>query len=139
MNTTPWRRTSCRALLALPLALLLAAPAFAQTAEAPVPIRAERVHSHETHADVQRAAITVLPGGYEPAAVVLEAGVPAELVFTRPASGGCGNEVQIPDFGVGKTALPVGEAITVQFTPEEPGTYAFTCGMNMLRGTLIVE
>lgn len=139
MNTTSRRRTSRHALFALPLALLLAAPAFAQTAEAPVPIRAERVHSHEAHADVQRAAIKVLPGGYEPAAVVLEAGVPAELVFTRPASAGCGNEVQIPDFGVGKTALPVGEAITVQFTPEEPGTYAFTCGMNMLRGTLIVE
>lgn len=139
MNTTPWRRTSRRALLALPLALLLAAPAAAQTADDPAPVRAERVHSHETHDDVQRAEITVLPGGYEPAAVVLEAGLPAELVFTRPADAGCGNEVQIPDFGVEKTALPVGEAVTVRFVPEEPGTYAFTCGMNMLRGTLIVE
>lgn len=139
MNTPLQRRTSRRALLALPLALLLVAPVSAQTADAPAPVRAERVHSHVTHGDVQRAAITVMPRGYEPSTIILAAGVPAELVFTRPADAGCGNEVQIPDLGVEKTALPVGEAITVRFTPEEPGTYAFTCGMNMLRGTLIVE
>jgi plastocyanin domain-containing protein len=138
MTTTLWQ-TSRRALLAL-LALLLAVPVAAQTAgDDPAPVRAERVHSHETHDDVQRAEITVLPGGYEPSAIALEAGVPAELVFTRPAEAGCGDEVQIPDFGVEKTTLPVGEAVTVRFTPEEPGTYTFTCGMNMLRGTLLVE
>lgn len=140
MNTILWRRASRRTLLALPLALLLGvSAATAQTASDPAPVRAERVHSHVTHAEVQRAEITVLAGGYAPATVVLEAGIPAELVFTRPADAGCGGEVQIPDLDVGKTALPVGEAVTVRFTPEAPGTYAFVCGMNMLRGTLVVE
>lgn len=136
MNIPSTRR---RVLFVFSLGLVLllgAATARAQSTDA---VRAERVHSHETHGEVQRAAITVTPRKYAPSAVVLAAGIPAELVFTRPEAGGCGDEVHVPDLGVEKTALPVGEAVTIRFTPAEPGTYEFLCGMNMLRGELIVE
>ena len=87
---------------------------------------------------VQTAAVTVGPGGFSPREVRLEAGVPARLVFTRTTDGTCATEVQVPDLGVPKTALPLDEPVAVTFTPEEAGTYAFTCGMGMMRGTLVV-
>jgi len=145
VNATPIRQPDYRRVLpalALSLALLLGvSTAGAQSAVRPSPgtVRAERVHSHETHADVQRVAIQVTASGYEPSVLLLEAGVPAELVFTRPDAAGCGDAVQIPALGVGRTALPVGEPVTIRVTPGEPGTYPFYCGMDMLRGELVVE
>jgi plastocyanin domain-containing protein len=42
------------------------------------------------------------------------------------------------DFG--KSAqLPTGETVPVEFLPEQPGEYEFTCQMGMLRGKVIVE
>ena len=87
---------------------------------------------------VQTVAVTVGPGGFAPDRVALRAGVPARLVFTRTTDRTCATEVQVPSLGVGKTALPLDEAVVVTFTPTEAGTFAFTCGMGMMRGTLIV-
>ncbi len=42
------------------------------------------------------------------------------------------------DFG--KSAhLPTGETVPVEFLPEKPGEYEFTCQMGMFRGKLIVK
>lgn len=87
---------------------------------------------------VQTAAVTVGPDGFAPDRIALRAGVPARLVFTRTTDRTCATEVQVPSFGVGKTALPLDEAVAVTFTPTEAGTFAFTCGMGMMRGTLVV-
>jgi P-type Cu+ transporter len=114
-------------------------PDHAHLAAAADTVRAERVHSHDQHVDVQRVSIEVTSGGYVPGAILLERGLPAELVFTRTTGSGCAAEVHIPELGVAKTALPQDEAVTVRFTPEKAGTFAFLCGMDMLRGTLIVE
>jgi plastocyanin domain-containing protein len=89
--------------------------------------------------DVQRAAIEVTSRGFVPETVGLVAGVPAELVFTRTTASGCAAVVHIPDLGVDRTELPQGEAVTIRFTPTEPGSYEFLCGMNMLRGTIVVK
>ena len=51
----------------------------------------------------------------------------------RPAE-----EVVIPDFGVRKF-LPTGERTTIEITPRVAGRYAFTCGMSMLRGSIVAE
>jgi plastocyanin domain-containing protein len=40
----------------------------------------------------------------------------------------------------GKSAkLPTGETVAVEFLPDKPGEYEFTCQMGMFRGKLIVE
>ena len=80
----------------------------------------------------------VVQGGYEPAAIRVVAGRPVKLVFDRREISGCSEEVVIPEFGI-RRFLPAGEKTTVEITPDEPGTYEFTCGMGMLRGRLIVE
>ena len=85
----------------------------------------------------QEITITV-DGGYSPAVVTVKAGRPVRLVFDRKDSGGCSEEVVFPDFGV-RQFLPTGKQTVVEVTPPKAGRYAFTCGMSMLRGTLVAE
>lgn len=84
----------------------------------------------------QEARITV-KGGYSPATVRLTAGVPARLIFDRQETSRCSEELRIPAFGV-RQPLPQGRETVVEFTPARAGTFPFTCGMEMLRGELVV-
>jgi plastocyanin domain-containing protein len=86
---------------------------------------------------VQEVKITV-HGGYDPAHVRVKRGVPVRLVFDRQETSGCSEEIVLPDFGIRKF-LPAHKQTAVEFTPERPGIYDFTCGMSMLRGRLTVE
>jgi len=86
---------------------------------------------------VQEVAITV-KGGYTPDVIVVKAGQPVRLHFTRQESSSCSEMVLFPDFG--KSArLPEGEQVVVEFTPGRAGEYGFQCQMGMLRGKLIAE
>ena len=42
------------------------------------------------------------------------------------------------DFGIARD-LPAYKTTPVEFTPDKAGEFVFTCGMNMLRGKLIVQ
>ncbi len=86
---------------------------------------------------VQEIDVTV-KGGYQPSAIVVKAGVPLRLNFTRRESTPCGEEVLLPDFGK-RAHLPQDKTIAIEVTPKKPGEYEFTCGMNMYRGKLIAE
>lgn len=86
---------------------------------------------------VPEVTITV-DGGYSPAAVRVTAGRPVRLIFDRRDTGSCSEEVVFPDFGIRKF-LPTGQKTTIEITPPAAGRYAFTCGMSMLRGTLVAE
>ena len=88
---------------------------------------------------VQVAEVTIGPNGYQPKQIVLEAGVPARLVFTRTTDGTCIKQIQIPAFGIEKTDLPLNEAVTFEVTPEKAGTFTFACGMDMMTGTILVK
>lgn len=86
---------------------------------------------------VQEVAITV-KGGYTPDLIVVKAGQPLRLRFTRQESSACSEMVLFPDFKQ-SAKLPEGEEVSVEFTPDKPGEYGFQCTMGMLRGKLIVE
>jgi plastocyanin domain-containing protein len=86
---------------------------------------------------VQEVEIRVA-GGYSPAHVRVRRGVPVRLVFDRQENSGCSEEVVLPEFGI-RRYLPPGERTAVEFTPDRPGRYEFTCGMSMLRGSVTVE
>ena len=86
---------------------------------------------------VQRVKITV-KGGYTPDVVVVKKGLPVELDFYRDEASACTEQVVFPDFNISRR-LPAFETTPVQFTPEREGEFTFTCGMNMVRGKLVVE
>ena len=85
---------------------------------------------------LQRIRIEV-KGGYSPAVIRVRAGLPVRLDFHRDETNTCTEEVVIPDFGI-RSYLPAHRTTPVSFTPAE-GTYEFTCGMGMVRGTIIAE
>jgi plastocyanin domain-containing protein len=85
---------------------------------------------------MQRILVEV-KGGYAPAVIRVRAGAPVRLDFHRDETNPCTEEVVIPDFGI-RTYLPAHRTTPVSFTPAA-GTYEFTCGMGMVRGTIIAE
>jgi hypothetical protein len=87
---------------------------------------------------VARVAIEAGGRGFAPDTVRVVAGQPTDLVFTRTSASRCVADVHIPDLGVGRTDLVLNEPVAIRIQPEEPGRYQFRCGMDMLKGTIIV-
>jgi len=86
---------------------------------------------------IQEVKVTV-KGGYTPDVIEVLAGHPVKLSFYRDETSSCSEELAIRDFGILR-ALPAFRETSIEFTPEKAGTFEFTCGMNMLRGKLIVK
>ena len=80
----------------------------------------------------------VVKGGYTPDTIVVQAGQPVRLLFYRDETADCSEQVVFEDFGVIQL-LPAFQTTAVEFTPKTPGEYQFRCGMNMLKGLLVVE
>jgi plastocyanin domain-containing protein len=97
----------------------------------------ERVAARTSDKGVQEIDITV-KGGYSPDVVVVRAGTPVRLNFYRDETASCSDRVIFGDFGVARE-LPAFKTTPVEFTPERAGEFTWTCGMNMLRGKLVVE
>jgi plastocyanin domain-containing protein len=76
-------------------------------------------------------------GTYAPDRVEVEVGQPIRMIFHRHEANACTAQVVFPDFGIVKD-LPVGRPVPIEIMPQEPGEYQFHCGMNMVRGRLIV-
>jgi plastocyanin domain-containing protein len=72
---------------------------------------------------------------YNPNTIKLKAGVPAEITFSQAQ--GCTQVVQSTDLGFSED-LSAGPK-TVKLQGLQPGTYAFSCGMNMVFGKIVVE
>jgi len=83
-------------------------------------------------------AMILVKGGYTPDTIVVQRGKPLRLNFRREETASCSEKVIFADFGR-SADLPTGQLVSVELLPEEPGEYAFACGMGMFRGKLIVE
>ncbi len=81
--------------------------------------------------------VTLSSKGYEPSRIEAKKGQPIKLAFYRADAENCGGEVVFPSQGIRKK-LPVGQTTVVEVTPKETGELAYTCGMGMLRGALVV-
>ncbi len=88
-------------------------------------------------AGVQEIKVTV-KGGYSPDVIVVKQGTPVRLDFYRDEAASCSEQVVFGDFGIARD-LPAYKTTPVEFTPDKAGEFTFTCGMNMLRGKLIVQ
>ncbi|HEX8845434.1 MAG TPA: cupredoxin domain-containing protein [Pyrinomonadaceae bacterium] len=97
----------------------------------------ERVAAKVVEEGVQEIEITV-KGGYSPDVVVVREKTPVRLNFYRDETASCSEQVVFQDFGIVRD-LPPFKTTAVEFTPDRPGEFTFTCGMSMLRGKLIVE
>ena len=82
--------------------------------------------------------VTVNKNGFSPSTIEVEKGYPLTLVFRRATKEGCGNKVVFPSLNISRN-LPVGKNVTVKFTPDKTGDISFTCGMGMMKGSIVVE
>ena len=87
---------------------------------------------------IQAAKVSLTKDGYAPASVTVRRGIPVRLTFLRQVEVTCGTEISIPEYNI-KRELPLNEAIVIDFTPNKAGEILFVCGMNMLRGKIVVK
>lgn len=85
--------------------------------------------------DVQKISVDVSKGYYDPNIIKLKAGVPAEITFSQ--SSGCTAQVLSKELGFFED-LSSGP-VTVKLGALDPGTYSFSCGMEMVFGSIVVE
>jgi plastocyanin domain-containing protein len=86
---------------------------------------------------MQEIKVTV-KGGYLPDVIVVKKDVPVRLNFYRDETSSCSEQVVFGDFGIARD-LPASKTTPIEFTPDKSGEFIFACGMNMLRGKLIVQ
>jgi hypothetical protein len=121
VTTSPFERLAER----LPLTL-----AEAVALEIPEPPHKPVRVPIETHL-TQRVRIEVTDG-YDPAHIVVAAGIPLEITFTEGS--GCLAKVVFEDLGI-EADLTTGGAV-VHIPALEPGVYPFSCGMHMVHGSV---
>lgn len=81
--------------------------------------------------------VTVAKAGFSPSSINVQKGEKVSLAFYRADAENCGSEVVFAKQKITKK-LPVGETVLIEFTPNEAGEIGFACGMDMLRGKVIV-
>jgi len=86
---------------------------------------------------VQEIKVTV-KGEYSPDRIVVKKGQLVRLLFYREDDSECTAQVVIPDLNV-KQDLAVKKETAVEFVPDKEGEFTFACGMDMMKGKLVVE
>lgn len=86
---------------------------------------------------VQQVTIAVQNQGYTPQHIKVKQGVPVNLTLTTSDTYSCAVSFVFPEFGI-RTFLEPTDSQSFQFTPQEMGTFNFSCSMGMYTGTLEV-
>lgn len=102
------------------------------------PVAAQKKRKKAGGASLPTITVKVSSNGYTPEEIRLRKGQKTRLVFIRTDTQNCGDEIFIPKYEV-RMKLPLNQRVGVTLTPEETGAFKFTCGMQMMRGKIIVE
>ena len=99
-----------------------------QTGEGSVPI----VNAN----GMQEIFMRVGPTGYEPSVLTVKAGIPVQWTVDGSGARGCTSMLSVPSMNI---LRPLTAGLqTIEFTPANPGTIAFSCSMGMVRGSITV-
>lgn len=108
-----------------------AAPVAADTATSATAAPPARV-------DVQQVNLKISGGDYQPASITVKQGKQIRLNVTRDEKPTCGDTLVIPSADI-KKEIPVNGWVAIDLPPQPAGTLEFHCGMNMMKGTIVVE
>jgi plastocyanin domain-containing protein len=115
------------------LALVLAGTAAVACQRAPVPSSSQAKPS----AEPQEATVVASEKGFEPPTLELRAGVPARITFRRTTDKTCATEVIFPNLKIERD-LPLNQPVVIELTPQK-GELTFACGMDMFKGSIVVQ
>ncbi len=92
-------------------------------------------------ADPTKLQISVTENGFEPESIDVPAGKPVTLVFTRKTDKTCAKEVVLTmdDGQKIEKHLPLDTPVELAATFPKAGKLGYACGMNMLKGTIVVQ
>ncbi len=82
--------------------------------------------------------IEVTAEGFVPAVTHIPSGTAVRLRFTRRVEKTCVTEVVLASLNL-RRELPVNQAVVIDVPPQRPGVIDFACGMNMVKGQIIVD
>lgn len=92
-----------------------------------------------TNEGTPKVKMLVTEKGYTPNVIRVKKGVAVELEIENPLkNNSCLSTFMIPDFNINNINLIEGTT-NLTFTPDKTGEFTFSCGMNMFKGTIIVE
>jgi plastocyanin len=86
---------------------------------------------------VRTVEVAVTDNGFEPSKVKAKKGEKVRLVVTRKTDSTCAKEIVIKEHGINQP-LPLGKAVTVEFTPAKSGEIRYVCGMDHVAGVVFI-
>jgi len=92
----------------------------------------------KVNSDVSELLVTVENGVYNPARLSIPAGQTTSVKFLRKEASPCAGTVVFADLSISEE-LPLNKEKVIQLPALAPGSYSFTCQMQMYRGELIVS
>ena len=116
-------------ILTVVLALAVLAGCQKPRTESPAPVAAS---------GVQEVQLTVTDAGFQPAQVQVAKDRPIRLTVTRKTNQTCATEIVFKEIDV-KHDLPLDQAVTIDLPAQPGGTLNYACGMNMVKGSLVVQ
>lgn len=113
------------------------APPVPPAASSPPMEPARSAPAAQPQAAVVTRVIEITAAGLTPTRVSVPAQQVVELVFIRRVADTCATEVLMAGLNI-RRALPLNERVTIRLPPQPPGELSFSCGLDMLKGTLVV-
>lgn len=86
---------------------------------------------------VQEIRLHASPDGYSLSSFTVKQGIPVRILFSADQYAGCGRQLLMPEFGVNQI-VDANQEVPIEFTPNQQGTFAYRCSMNMFKGTMNV-
>ncbi len=91
-----------------------------------------------TPAGPKEIQIAITDMGFEPKEVTIAKGQAAVVVMTRKSDNTCATEAVFAETGK-KYDLPLNTPVRIDLTNVNPGTLHYACGMDMEKGTIVIQ
>jgi plastocyanin domain-containing protein len=82
--------------------------------------------------------VEVTEAGFVPATATVPKGQPITLTMTRRTNQTCATDVVFPALNI-KRDLPLDQEVTIELPAQPAGTLSYACGMDMVKGNLVVQ
>jgi plastocyanin domain-containing protein len=92
----------------------------------------------QPQAEPQTAQVLITKNGFEPNNLKLKVNIPAKVTFLRQTNDTCATSVVISEYKI-KKDLPLNQPVIVEFKPTKTGKFSFVCGMQMMKGQIVVS
>jgi plastocyanin domain-containing protein len=92
----------------------------------------------EAPPSTEAVAISVTEEGFVPKEIHVKAGQPVTLAVTRKTERTCATELVLKEYAINQK-LPMNETVEIKFTPTHAGQLTYACGMDMIKGHIVVE